>query len=114
MVLHSLSRDSAGAVMSDFKGVSEKFRLSLVHSDGGTERVVVQIGLDGLKVLQASDNRSLRSYELGHISRWQSRGSQLVLYTKTAVDLEERQLTLQGDENTVRSALDTLTCSCMQ
>lgn len=56
----------------------------------------------------------MRSYELGHISRWQSRGSSLVLYTRTPVDVEERQLTLQGDEHTVRSALDTLTCSCMQ
>jgi hypothetical protein len=46
--------------------------------------------------------------------RWQSRGRSLVLYTKTPVDVEERQLTLEGDENTVRSCLDTLTCSCMQ
>lgn len=81
--------------------------------------------------------------------RWQSRGSSLVLYVKTPVDVEERQLTLQvghlrhvcrcmrvlwlsrqastallhsplcwvhaqGDDSTIRNALDTLTCSCMQ
>ena len=30
------------------------------------------------------------------------------------VDVEDRSVTLQGDETTVRSVLDTLTCSCMQ
>ncbi len=93
---------------------TSKFRVTLVHSDGDTERVSVQIGLDGLKIIDINSNRTTRSYELGHISRWQSRGSSLILYTKTPVDVEERQLTLQGDENTIRSALDVLTCSCMQ
>jgi hypothetical protein len=93
---------------------AERFRLDLVHADGRSERVILQVGLDGLKLLSASDNRSLRSYELGHISRWQSKGNSLVLYTRTPVDVEERQTTLSGDSNTVRNALDTLTCSCMQ
>ena len=99
--------------MSDFKGVSEKFRVNLLHSDGTSERVSVQIGLDGFKVL-STEGLSVKSLDLSHISRWQSRGTSLVLYTKTPVDLEERQITLQGDENTIRSALDTLTCCCMQ
>ena len=88
---------------------SSKFRVTL---DG--DRVWVQIGLDGLKILSDRDNRTLRSYELPHISRWQSRGSSLVLYTKTPSDLEERTLTLSGDDMTIRNTLDTLTCSCMQ
>ncbi len=99
--------------MADFSAVS-KFRVSWQHADGDTERVVVTIGLDGLKIQSASDSRTLRSYELGHISRWQSRGASLVLYTKTPSDVEERQLTLTGDDTTIRNALDTLTCSCMQ
>ncbi|GLC56985.1 hypothetical protein PLESTB_001170500 [Pleodorina starrii] len=99
---------------SDFKGISEKFRMNLVHHDGQSDRVVVQIGLDGLKLLSASDNRTMRSYDLSHISRWQSRGGSLILYTRTPVDVEERQTTLSADDNTVRSALDTLTCCCMQ
>jgi hypothetical protein len=74
----------------------------------------VQIGLDGLRILSDRDNRTLRSYELNHISRWQSRGSSLVLYTKTPQDLEERTVTLSGDDHTIRNVLDTLTCSCMQ
>ncbi|GIL73762.1 hypothetical protein Vretimale_5370 [Volvox reticuliferus] len=99
---------------SDFKGISEKFRMNLVNYDGKTDHVVVQIGLDGLKLLSASDNRTMRSYDLSHISRWQSRGGSLILYTRTPVDVEERQTTLSADDNTVRSALDTLTCCCMQ
>ena len=46
---------------------SSKFRLTL---DG--DRVTVQIGLDGLKIFDASTNRSIRSLDLGHISRWGS------------------------------------------
>lgn len=46
--------------------------------------------------------------------RWQSRGRSLVLYTRTPADVEERQVTLEGDESMIRNVLDTLTCSCMQ
>lgn len=101
--------------MADFKGVSSSFRLNLVNDYGGSnDRVMVQIGMDGLKITTTSDNRTLRSYELSHISRWQSRDNNLVLYIKTPNDMEERQTTLSGDETTIRSALDTLTCCCMQ
>lgn len=99
--------------MTDFRAV-EKFRLNFVNNDGHTERVSVQISMDGLKILTIEGGRTIKSYELSHISRWQSRGSSLVLYTKTTGDIEERQVTFQGDEHTIRSALDTLTCCCMQ
>lgn len=99
--------------MGDFSATT-KFRLRLLHSDGSSEQASVQIGLEGLKVMDPSSGRTMKSFDLGHISRWQSRGNSLILYTRTPVDVEERQLTLQGDEHTVRSALDTLTCSCMQ
>ena len=42
------------------------------------------------------------------------RGTSLILFTKSPVDVEDRTVTLQGDEHTIRSVLDTLTCSCMQ
>lgn len=98
--------------MGEFR--AEKFHLSLLHHDGGTERVVVQIGLDGLKIMANGSDRVMRSYDLSHISRWQSKGSSLILYTRTPVDVEERQTTLQGGDSVIRSALDTLTCCCMQ
>ena len=101
--------------MADFQGVSERFQASLVSDEGhGSERVVCQIGLDGLFVLTPDGRRTLRKYPLNHISRWALRGNSLVLYTRTPVDVEERTVTLQSDERTTRTMLDTLTCSCMQ
>jgi hypothetical protein len=102
-------------VDQDFKGVSEKFSVSLLSDEGhGSERVVCQIGLDGLFILSSDGKRVQRKYPLNHISRWALRGSSLVLYTKTPVDVEERTVTLQSDDRTIRSALDTLTSCCMQ
>ena len=70
--------------------------------------------MDGLFILTADGSRPLRKFPLSHISRWALRGPSLVLYTKTPVDVEEVTVTLAADEGTVRSVLDTLTCSCMQ
>ena len=101
--------------MSQFQGVSEKFHLNLLGDDGhSTSRVYVQIGLDGLSFLTPDGARTLRKYPLNNISRWALRGTKLVLYTKTPGDVEENTVVLQGDEDTTRSVLDTLTCSCMQ
>ena len=73
-----------------------------------------QVGLDGLYLLAPDTQRELRKFPLQHISRWALRGSSLVLYTKTPVDVEEHTVTLQADDRTICSVLDTLTCSCMQ
>lgn len=73
-----------------------------------------EIGLDGLVITSPDGSRTLRKYPLNHISRWALRGSSLVLYTKTPVDVEEHTMTLQGQQHTIQNMLDTLTCSCMQ
>ena len=100
---------------ASFKGVSEKFYVSLVSDEGyGSERVVAEIGLEGVFISSRDTQRMLRKYPLNHISRWALRDSSLVLYTKTPVDVEEVTVTLQGDDRTIRSALDTLTSCCMQ
>ncbi len=100
--------------MADHMKHVEKFRVSRTTADGGVERVVVQLGLEGLRIMNADGSRLLNSYELSHISRWALRGTSLVLFTKTPVDVEERQLTLQADEHTIRNVLDMLTSCCMQ
>lgn len=100
--------------MAGFKGISERFRVNMMNSEGYSERVTVQLGMDGLAIFNAEGTTKKRAYELSHISRWQATGGTLVLYTRTPVDLEERQLTLTGDEHTIRNVLDTLTCCCMQ
>lgn len=139
----------------EFKGVAEKFSVSLVSDDGGSSQRVTcqarlgsryalhsryerdsphaqptcratlprstdsalpsQVGLDGLFLLSPDNaQRTLRKFPLQHISRWALRGTRLVLYTRTPVDVEEQTVTLQADDRTICSVLDTLTCSCMQ
>ena len=139
----------------EFKGVAEKFPVSLVSDDGGSSQRVTcqvrldcrdapqchsgrdsphaqrssratlprnndsalpsQVGLDGLFLLSPDNaQRTLRKFPLQHISRWALRGTRLVLYTRTPVDVEEQTVTLQADDRTICSVLDTLTCSCMQ
>lgn len=91
--------------------------MELQSSDASSsgEPVIVQIGLDGLKVFSADGfERSLRVYALSNISRWVMRGSTMLLYTKTPSDLEEKAVSFAGDSRTVQSMLDTLTSSCMQ
>lgn len=98
---------------SAFKG--ERFRVSLQNGDSAqAEPVLVQIGLDGLKVLSNDGDITKRVYALNNISRWVMRGTSMLLYTKTQADLEERQVTFKGDGRTIQSMLDTLTSSCMQ
>jgi len=98
---------------SAFKGVAEKFRMSLLDGHA-PERIQVEVGLEGVKLLSEDGARTLRIYPLNHISRWALRDTQLVLYTKTPVDVEERTVTLQAGKSVTQSVLDTLTCSCMQ
>ena len=73
-----------------------------------------EVGLNGMVLSSPDGYRTIRSYPLNHISRWAMRGSNLVLYTKSPSDVEELTLTLQGEERTITSILDTLTCCCMQ
>lgn len=101
--------------MGDFKAVTEKFYVRLLSDGGyGSERVVCQVGLEGLQITAVDSGHTLRKYPLNHIARWAAQGTSLMLYTKTPSDVEERTLTLQADETTIRSLLDTLTCCCMQ
>lgn len=94
---------------------AEKFHVSLVPEDGHrSERVVCTIGLDGLELSAQDGGHLYQKYPLNHISRWAIRSTNLVLFTKTPSDVEERTLTLHGSEHVVRSMLDTLTSSCMQ
>lgn len=101
--------------MGDFKAVTEKFYVRLLTDGGyGSERVVCQVGLEGLEITAVESGRTLRKYPLNHIARWAAQGTSLMLYTKTPSDVEERTLTLQADETTIRSLLDTLTSCCLQ
>jgi hypothetical protein len=93
---------------------TERFRVNLVNSDGGSERVTVQLSLEGLKILNQDGSRTMRSYNLRNVSSWDLMGTSTVIWTKSDVDLEERALTLSGDSTTIRNVVDTLASCCMQ
>ncbi|KAF8057631.1 branched-chain-amino-acid aminotransferase-like protein 1 [Scenedesmus sp. PABB004] len=98
---------------SSFKA-TEKYRCTLLSPDGGSERVTVQLSIEGLKILNADASRTMRSYNLRNVARWELMDTSTVIWTKTDVDLEERPLTLSSDPTTIRNVVDTLACCCMQ
>lgn len=75
----------------------------------------VDIGMEGLRVFDGPQStRVLMEVPLDMISRWSMRNSRLLLFTKGAMDREERVVTVIGSQYTIRSMLDTLTSCCMQ
>lgn len=63
--------------------------MRLLAEEGGHERVVVEVGLEGFNILDAAGSRALRKYPLHHISRWSMRGNSLVLFTRSPVRTAE-------------------------
>jgi hypothetical protein len=100
--------------MSDFKGVTERFRVTMVNSDGQSERVTVQVSLEGLKILNSEGTRTMRSYDFKSINRCSHENGRLIVYTKSPVDIEERQLELTADSRTISTTLDTIMSFAMQ
>ena len=68
-------------------GAGERFSVRLLPEEGSGsgDRVTVEIGLEGLNILDASASRVLRRYPLHHISRWSMRGTSLILFTRSPV-----------------------------
>jgi hypothetical protein len=81
---HTLSRLPLGTMPG------ERFSVRLVPEEGGpSDRVVVEIGMDGFNVVSPDGTRTLRKYPLTNISRWSARGSSLVLFTRSPVSPHE-------------------------
>lgn len=100
--------------MSSSFSASERFQVNMMSESGGSERVTVQLSLEGLKLLSQDGSRTLRSYNLRNVCSWDLMGTSTVIWTKSDVDLEERALTLSGDSTTIRNVVDTLASCCMQ
>lgn len=100
--------------MASSFAATEKFKVTLQNSDGSSERVTVQLSLDGLKILNQEGSRTMRSYNLRNVARWDLMDTSTVIWTKTDVDLEERPVTLSSDTTTIRNVVDTLAMCCMQ
>jgi hypothetical protein len=100
--------------MASSFAATEKFRVMMQDNDGSSQRVTVQLSLDGLKIMNQDGSRTMRSYNLRNVARWDLMDTSTVIWTKTDVDLEERALTLSSDSNTIRNVVDTLAMCCMQ
>lgn len=69
----------------------ERFRVRIASEDGGSsDRVVVEVGMEGFNIYNNHETRLLEKYPLHHISRWSMRGTSLVLFTKQPVGISGR------------------------
>ncbi|CAI9116950.1 OLC1v1018250C2 [Oldenlandia corymbosa var. corymbosa] len=101
----------------DVKSGVQKFRVKLLAESGGqsTMDVLCQIGLDGIRMLDPSSNRTLRIYPLDTITRCEvADSSTLSFWSKSSVDLEPRRIRLRSNSYTTNTLLDTVTAATVQ
>ncbi|WOL18593.1 hypothetical protein Cni_G27390 [Canna indica] len=101
----------------DVKSGIQKFRVKLLPEGGGqsTIDVLCQIGLDGIRMLDPSTNRTLRIYPLDTVTRWEvSDSSTFTFWSKTSVDMDPRRIRLQSNSYTTNTILDTVTAATVQ
>jgi len=105
-----------GSDMTMGKNIGERFHVQLSEQAHlPPYDATVDIGMEGLRVFDAPNGtRLLMEIPLDMISRWSMRNSRLLLFTKGAMDREERVVTVIGSQYTIRNMLDTLTSCCMQ
>ncbi|ESQ34786.1 hypothetical protein EUTSA_v10007122mg [Eutrema salsugineum] len=104
-------------VQEDSTGGVQKFRVKLLAETYGqtTTDVLCQIGLDGLRMLDPSSNRTLRIYPLENITRCEKLDSSIMAFwSKTPVDIEAKRIRLQSNSYTTNTLLDTVTAAMFQ
>eukprot|EP00240_Pyramimonas_obovata_P002307 CAMPEP_0118932916 /NCGR_PEP_ID=MMETSP1169-20130426/10687_1 /TAXON_ID=36882 /ORGANISM="Pyramimonas obovata, Strain CCMP722" /LENGTH=513 /DNA_ID=CAMNT_0006875621 /DNA_START=349 /DNA_END=1890 /DNA_ORIENTATION=- len=98
-------------------GGVERFKVTLVPWDGAEPEFdrVVQVGLDGISILELSSKKTLRTYRLDAISRWALKDKEIfTFWHKEETDQQEQTVRIMASEKTNRSLLDTLTTCCFQ
>ncbi|KAF2310143.1 hypothetical protein GH714_006737 [Hevea brasiliensis] len=101
----------------DVKSGVQKFRVKLLAESGGqgTMDVLCQIGLDGIRMLDPSTNRTLRIYPLENITRCDvTDSSTFAFWSKSSVDIEPRRIRLQSNSYTTNTLLDIVTAATVQ
>ena len=98
---------------------ASRFRVLLLPSEDGGDlaEVVAQVGLDGVRLLDAARRTLLRVYPLERVTRWAVRDATvLAFWTRPGPGADEADscVQLSSDERTTRSLLDVLVCSCLQ
>uniref|UniRef100_A0A7N0T0D9 FYVE-type domain-containing protein n=1 Tax=Kalanchoe fedtschenkoi TaxID=63787 RepID=A0A7N0T0D9_KALFE len=95
----------------------QKFRVKLLAESSGqnTMDVLCQVGLDGVRMLDTSTNRTLRIYPLETITRCDVTDSSIfTFWSKSSVDIEPRRIRLQSNRYTANTILDIVTAATVQ
>lgn len=101
----------------DIKNGVSKFRVKLLPEGASvnTIEVLCQIGLDGIRMLDPSTNRTLRIYTLETLTRWEVIDSSIFCFwSKSPVDIEPKRIRLKSNSYTTNTILDTLTAASVQ
>ncbi|XP_074586853.1 protein FREE1-like [Curcuma longa] len=101
----------------DVKNGVQKFRVKLLPEGGGqsTMDVLCQVGLDGIRMLDPSTNRTLRIYPLESVTNWEvSNSSTFIFWSKSSVDIDPKRIMLQSNSYTTNTILDTVTAATVQ
>eukprot|EP00271_Cylindrocystis_brebissonii_P016138 TRINITY_DN39366_c0_g1_i1.p1 TRINITY_DN39366_c0_g1~~TRINITY_DN39366_c0_g1_i1.p1 ORF type:complete len:639 (-),score=115.27 TRINITY_DN39366_c0_g1_i1:298-2214(-) len=109
------SRRDGAAATGAADGV-QRFNVQLLPEGAGSNQsVVCQVGLDGLRLMEASNGRLLRVYPLDTITCWAVKEpSVFTFWARSSVDVEQRAVRLQSSEYVTSSVLDALTAACVQ
>ncbi|KAI5069215.1 hypothetical protein GOP47_0015516 [Adiantum capillus-veneris] len=95
----------------------QKYRVKMLSdaSSSTPQNVLCQIGLDGVRMISPTTNKTVRIYPLETITRWEvNEPSVFTFWAKSAVDPEARRIRLQSGSYTTNAILDTLTAACVQ
>lgn len=99
----------------------QKFRVRLLSEGGGGgggERdmdVLCQIGLDGIRILDAATIRTLKIYPLKTVTRWEVLDSTIfAFWAKSSVDIEARRIRLKSTSYTTNNILYTVAAATIQ
>ncbi|XP_078448270.1 RING/FYVE/PHD zinc finger superfamily protein isoform X2 [Wolffia australiana] len=101
----------------DVKHGVQKFRVKLLSEGSGQSSmdVLCQIGLDGIRMLDPSSNRTLRIYPLETVTRTEvTDSSTFAFWSKSSVDFEPKRIRLQSSSYTTSTLLDIVTAATIQ
>lgn len=102
---------------NDMQNGVPKFRVKLLPEGASvnTIDVLCQIGLDGIRMLDPSTNRTLRIYTLETVIRWEVMDSSIFCFwSKSPVDNEPKRIRLKSSSYTTNTILDTVTAASVQ
>ncbi|XP_047332503.1 protein FREE1-like [Impatiens glandulifera] len=94
-----------------------KFRVLLLSEGSGQSDmdVLCQIGLDGIRLLDLADYRSLRIYPIDTVTKWEVLDSYIFVFgAKTSIDSDLKRIRLKSNSYTTNNILDAVTAACIQ